>query len=138
MRTLPCRCRPVLRVTMCEHAEFRRPLRTGRSQRSEISPKSASTTRFLSVAVEAVQADRGPGPGGRRDFERPQRRADGWRSAAARYDDARAEMPDLRMDCDDGDRRACIRFGIAIGRNWERRDRWRQESPELFKWERDR
>ena len=45
---------------------------------------------------------------------------------------------DQRRQCEDGDRRACIQFGIMIGRNWERRERWRQESPEFFMWERDR
>ncbi len=67
--------------------------------------------------------DRGPpGPPGR--FE------DGGR------DDMRARMMELREACQDGDRRACIRFGIIIGENRERRAQWRRESPDLFWWER--
>ncbi len=38
--------------------------------------------------------------------------------------------------CDKGDRRACVRFGILIGENRERRDEWRRAHPEWWWWER--
>ena len=55
-----------------------------------------------------------------------------------RRDEMRARMFELRTACEDGDRRACVRFGIIIGENRERRAQWRRESPDLFWWERDR
>jgi hypothetical protein len=48
----------------------------------------------------------------------------------------RERMLELRAACDDGDRRACIRFGIIIGENRERRAQWRRDNPDLFWWER--
>jgi hypothetical protein len=67
-------------------------------------------------------ADRGPpGPPGR------------YQDGA---DDPRARMMELREACQDGDRRACIRFGIIIGENRERRAQWRREHPDMFWWER--
>ncbi|MGE0565832.1 MAG: peptidase inhibitor family I36 protein [Pseudolabrys sp.] len=51
-------------------------------------------------------------------------------------DDLREEMFALRRACDAGDRRACIRFGIIIGENRERRSQWRRDNPDLFWWER--
>jgi hypothetical protein len=51
-------------------------------------------------------------------------------------DDRRREMFELRRTCEDGDRRACVQFGIIIGENRERRAQWRRENPELFWWER--
>jgi hypothetical protein len=42
----------------------------------------------------------------------------------------------LREDCEDGDRRACVRLGILIGENRERRAAWRREHPEVFFYER--
>jgi hypothetical protein len=53
-----------------------------------------------------------------------------------RSDEMRERMFDLRRACEDGDRRACIRFGIIIGENRERRAQWRRENPDLFWWER--
>jgi hypothetical protein len=38
--------------------------------------------------------------------------------------------------CEDGDRRACVRLGIIIGENRERRAAWRREHPEAFFYER--
>ena len=53
-----------------------------------------------------------------------------------RFDELRERMFDLRRACEDGDRRACVRFGIIIGENRERRAQWRREHPDLFWWER--
>jgi hypothetical protein len=55
------------------------------------------------------------------------------------YNDARETrrvMHALRRECEGGDTRACVQFGIIIGENRERRSQWRQESPDLFWWER--
>jgi hypothetical protein len=53
---------------------------------------------------------------------------------------ARDELADrmlmLRQDCDEGDRRACVRLRILIGENRERRAAWRREHPEVFFYER--
>jgi hypothetical protein len=45
-------------------------------------------------------------------------------------------MLSLRAGCEDGDRRACVRLGIIIGENRERRAAWRREHPEVFFYER--
>ena len=50
--------------------------------------------------------------------------------------DPRARMFELRGRCEDGDTRACVRLGIIIGENRERRAQWAREHPELFWWER--
>jgi hypothetical protein len=55
------------------------------------------------------------------------------------YNDARETrrvMHALRRECEAGDTRACVQFGIIIGENRERRAQWRQEAPDLFWWER--
>ena len=49
----------------------------------------------------------------------------------------REEMAEYRARCEEGSRRACVRLGIIIGENRERRAQWRRESPDLFFWERD-
>jgi hypothetical protein len=46
-------------------------------------------------------------------------------------------MLQLRERCEDGDRRACVRLGIIIGENRERRAAWRREHPDVFFYERD-
>lgn len=50
--------------------------------------------------------------------------------------DPRSRMFELRERCEDGDTRACVRLGIIIGENRERRAQWAREHPELFWWER--
>lgn len=55
-----------------------------------------------------------------------------------RRDELRERMMELRDRCDQGDRRACVRMGIIIGENRERRAQWRRENPEAFWWERER
>lgn len=137
---------PGVRVTICEHANF-----GGRCM-----PVDRTVTNFNDIGFNdrvsslSVEPDRAGPPPGRQQFDGPGRPRDfGGPSAPppprgpqmggppqGTYDDARSEMFELRSACDAGDRRACIRFGIAIGRNWERRERWRQESPEFFTWER--
>jgi hypothetical protein len=54
----------------------------------------------------------------------------------ARGDELRDRMLQLREGCEDGDRRSCVRLGIIIGENRERRAAWRREHPEVFFYER--
>lgn len=51
-------------------------------------------------------------------------------------DELRNRMLELREGCEDGDRRACVRLGILIGENRERRAAWRREHPDVFFYER--
>ena len=46
-------------------------------------------------------------------------------------------MSGLKSQCDDGDTRACIRFGIIIGEHRERQAAWRRQSPDMFDYERN-
>jgi hypothetical protein len=51
-------------------------------------------------------------------------------------DELAVRMLVLRQDCVEGYRRACVRLGILIGENRERRAAWRREHPEVFFYER--
>ncbi len=42
----------------------------------------------------------------------------------------------LHVECDRGDRRACVRFGILLGENRDRHEEWRHSHPEFFWFER--
>jgi hypothetical protein len=48
----------------------------------------------------------------------------------------REQMGQYRAGCEAGDRGACVRLGILIGENRERRAQWRRQNPEFFFWER--
>ncbi|MGJ4946414.1 hypothetical protein ACQR1W_38065 [Bradyrhizobium sp. HKCCYLS1011] len=55
----------------------------------------------------------------------------------ARAQDAmEAEMIGYHQLCQKGDRRACIRFGILIGRNEQRHADWRRAHADWWWWER--
>jgi hypothetical protein len=41
----------------------------------------------------------------------------------------------LHLRCDDGDRHACIRFGILIGQHREHVAQWRRSHPDYFSYE---
>lgn len=41
----------------------------------------------------------------------------------------------LHDRCDDGDRHACIRFGVMIGQHRERVAQWRRSHPDFFAYE---
>ena len=51
------------------------------------------------------------------------------RPVAGPYDD---RMMALHAACDDGDRHACIRFGVLIGQHKERVAEWRRMHPDYF------
>ena len=51
-------------------------------------------------------------------------------------DELRDRMLQFREACEDGDRRSCVRLGVIIGENRERRAAWRRDHPELFFYER--
>lgn len=51
---------------------------------------------------------------------------------ASPYDD---EVFGLKEACDSGSRRACIRFGIMIGKHQERVATWRRTHPDFFSYE---
>jgi hypothetical protein len=42
----------------------------------------------------------------------------------------------LHQLCNQGDRRACVRFGILIGENRQRHPDWRRVHADWFWWER--
>ena len=56
--------------------------------------------------------------------------------APIQRDELRVRLMELREACEDGDRRSCVRFGIIIGENRERRAQWRRENPDFFFYER--
>ena len=111
----------------------------------------------------AIAAQGQPRPGGYRYYQQGcyQQRGDGaWVVVAPRYcataaaapaqvvpppppgarvvrDELGDRMLSLRERCEVGDRRACVRLGIIIGENRERRAAWRREHPEVFFYERD-
>jgi len=110
----------------------------------------------------AIAAQGQPRPGGYRYYQQAcyQQRGDGaWIMVAPEYcataaappvavappprahvvrDELRDRMLELRERCEDDDRRACVRLGIIIGENRERRAAWRRENPEVFFYESER
>jgi hypothetical protein len=111
----------------------------------------------------AIAAQGQPRPGGYRYYQQAcyQQRGDGaWVVVAPEYcataaappvavappppprarivrDELGERMLQLRERCEDDDRRACVRLGIIIGENRERRAAWRREHPDVFFYERD-
>jgi len=57
-------------------------------------------------------------------------------TAPARAQDVPAELLGFHQLCDRGDRKACVRFGMILGRMQERHAEWRRVHPEWFWWER--
>ena len=57
--------------------------------------------------------------------------------AVVHDDELRDQMFELRGGCEAGDRRACVRLGIIIGENRQRRAAWRRDYPDVFFYERD-
>ena len=54
----------------------------------------------------------------------------------ARAQDMQAELLGLHQLCDRGDRKACVKFGMILGRAQERHAELRRVHPEWFWWER--
>lgn len=46
-----------------------------------------------------------------------------------------AEILGFHQLCEKGDRKACVRFGILIGRNEQRNADWRRSHADWFWWE---
>lgn len=57
-------------------------------------------------------------------------------TAPARAQDAQAELIGFHQMCERGDRKACVRFGMILGRMQERHAEWRRAHPDWFWWER--
>ncbi len=57
-------------------------------------------------------------------------------SASAQEREHEERMRRLHFECERGDRRACVNFGILIGENRERHAEWRRAHPEWWWWER--
>ena len=51
--------------------------------------------------------------------------------------DREAEIAALHRLCDEGDRRACVRFGALLHENREHHEEWRRTRPEFWWWERE-
>jgi hypothetical protein len=56
-------------------------------------------------------------------------------TAPARAQDVQAELLGFHQLCERGDRKACVRFGMILGRMQERHAEWRRVHPEWFWWE---
>jgi hypothetical protein len=90
----------------------------------------ASVMGLLVVSDQSAGQSIRLGPGGVEINPTPDRRP-------PPRDELRERMFGLRAACEDGDRRACVKLGIIIGENRERRAAWRREHPDLFFYERD-
>jgi hypothetical protein len=78
------------------------------------------------------------GPGGIEINPEPERRGPSPRERGEfrERDELRERLFELREACEDGDRRACVRFGMILGENRGRQAEWRREHPEIFSFER--
>jgi hypothetical protein len=56
------------------------------------------------------------------------------RTTALAQSPAEDRMRHLHHECDRGDRRACVQFGIMIGENRERHAEWQRSHPEWWWW----
>jgi hypothetical protein len=50
-------------------------------------------------------------------------------------EDLRERLRILHAECQAGSKVSCIRFGIIMGKNYEKQAEWRREHPEWFYWE---
>jgi len=55
--------------------------------------------------------------------------------SARAQSDIQAELLGFHQLCDRGDRKACVKFGMILGRQQERHAEWRRLHPEWFWWE---
>jgi hypothetical protein len=56
-------------------------------------------------------------------------------TSAHAQDAAEAEIVGFHQLCQKGDRRACVRFGILLGRNEQRHADWRRVHADWWWWE---
>jgi uncharacterized protein YcfJ len=118
--------------------------------------RGAAVGAIVGGATGAIIASQGQArPGGYRYYQNAcyQQRPDGaWLVIAPEYcagpppqpvavappyhDELGDRLVEYREGCEAGDRRACVRLGILIGENRERRGAWRHEHPEAFFYER--
>ena len=101
-------------VRVCQHDNF-----SGRCSSYDHNVNNLASAGFNDAISSVSVGIKNAGPGG----------------PPSGRDDLRERMMGLRDACDSGDRRACVRFGIIIGENRERRAQWRRESPDLFWWD---
>jgi hypothetical protein len=132
-RLMSVRIPPGMRVTMCSDTNFQ-----GRCAAFTESIPSFATMGAAGQVSSVISEAAGPGgprPGPAAGAPPP---GAGGPPRVPQFDrgDPRARMFELRERCEDGDTRACVRFGIIIGENRERRAQWAREHPELFWWER--
>ena len=73
---------------------------------------------------------------GRREFAAVVAGLVAWPALARAQSDREAEIIGFHQLCEKGDRKACIRFGILIGRNEQRGADWRRAHAEWFWFER--
>lgn len=59
-----------------------------------------------------------------------------WSTAARAQGGVEMEIVGLHQLCNQGDRRACVRFGMLIGENRQRHADWRRAHADWFWWER--
>ncbi|HUA50906.1 MAG TPA: hypothetical protein VMB81_02015 [Candidatus Sulfotelmatobacter sp.] len=59
----------------------------------------------------------------------------GMMTIPASAEDREERMRHLHFDCDRGDRRACVRFGVMLGENHDHFVEWRRTHPEWWWWE---
>jgi hypothetical protein len=140
---------PGLHATICEHANF-----AGRCVPLDRSIGNLSEIGF-NDKVSSISVDRaGPGPGrpgmggppgpgmggppgpGFGGPPEPRPGPGPQFGGPPGRDDEHDRMMEYRSMCDAGDRRACVQFGVLLGRNWERRTQYRQSNPDWFWWER--
>jgi len=57
---------------------------------------------------------------------------------AQEFREREAELANLHRLCDEGDRRACVRFGAMLHEHREHHEEWRRSRPEFWWWERER
>jgi hypothetical protein len=122
--------------------------------------RGAAVGAIIGGATGAAIAAQGqPRPGGYRYYQNAcyQQRPDGaWLIVSPEYcagppaepvavapppppryhDELSDRLMEFREGCEAGDRRACVRLGILIGENRERRAAWRREHPDAFFYER--
>ncbi len=141
-RLMSVRIPPGMRVTMCSEANF--------GGTCAVFTESVPTFASIGAAgqVSSVFSDAGgpagPRPGPAAGGSPPRGAQQGMmppgsppRGGPGMDPEMRGRMMALREQCeDDGDTRACVRLGIIIGENRERRAQWARENPELFWWER--